>query len=99
MVFALGKFEQEEMSVSIVLQVGVRSRPLHKHTGSTFESRRKPKASTAEVNAEVSFIRLVTSAIFNLPLVTVSLLITLRQTPPLTLVLAPSKPPECTRAS
>jgi len=75
MLFALDKFKQEEVSVSVVLQVGMRGQLSHKRVGSTFESRRKPKASMAEVNAEISAIRLVTSAIFSLPLVTVSLLV------------------------
>lgn len=62
------------MGVAVVLKVRMRGRPSHKHDESTFESRWKPKASIAEVNAEISSIRLVTSAIFSHPLVTVSLL-------------------------
>ena len=73
MCFALDKFKQEEVSVFVVLKVGMRGQLSHERIGSTFVSRRKPRASMAEVNAEISSIRLVTSAIFSLPLVTVSL--------------------------
>ena len=85
MIFCLGKFEQEEVSVSVILESGMSGHPSYKYAGSTFESRRKPKASIAEVNAEISRIRLVTSAIFSIPLVKVSEL-TSKQTPRPTLV-------------